>query len=572
MIKLIRFLKPYKKECMLGPLFKLFEAVLELILPTIMALIINNGVANKDLNYVLKMGGLMVFMAILGYSSSLVCQKFASVASQGVGTNLRNEMFEHITNLSDSEIDKFNTSSLINRITNDVNQLQGAVAMLIRLVVRAPFICVGAIIMALILDAKLSIILIATTPIFAVILYYFISRTTPMYKIYQSKLDKLTQRLREDLLGVRVVRAFNCIGYEKKRFNKLNDNLTESALGVSRVSALLNPLTQITMNFAIIILLWVSSVQIRSGNLSQGTIIAFINYITQILLASIVVSNLVILFVKAEASAIRINEVLETQTSIKYPDKLNQNQKNEKTIEFKNVSFKYNEDGDNALSDLNVSIEKGSKIGIIGGTGSGKTSFINLIGRYYDVSNGEVLVDGINVKDYPLNQLRDKIGVAAQKIELFSGTILDNIKFANKFASLEEVVLAAKAAQADEFISKLEKGYDTPVLRGGANFSGGQKQRITIARALLKRPEILILDDSSSALDYATDANLQRDIREYSEDMTTIVVSQRISSISDCDKIIVFDDGIIDGIGTHQELLDSSTVYNQIYSSQNREA
>lgn len=572
MIKLIRFLKPYKKECMLGPLFKLFEAVLELILPTIMALIINNGVQNKDLNYVLKMGGLMLFMAILGYSSSLVCQKFASVASQGVGTNLRNEMFEHITNLSDSEIDKFNTSSLINRVTNDVNQLQGAVAMLIRLVVRAPFICVGAIIMAIILDAKLSIILIATTPIFAVILYYFISRTTPMYKIYQSKLDKLTQRLREDLLGVRVVRAFNCIGYEKKRFNKLNDNLTESALGVSRVSALLNPLTQITMNFAIIILLWVSSVQIRSGNLSQGTIIAFINYITQILLASIVVSNLVILFVKAEASAIRVNEVLETHTSIKYPDKLNQNQKNEKTIEFKSVSFKYNEDGDNALSDLNVSIEKGSKIGIIGGTGSGKTSFINLIGRYYDVNNGEVLVDGINVKDYPLNQLRDKIGVATQKIELFSGTILDNIKFANKFASLEEVVLAAKAAQADEFISKLEKGYDTPVLRGGANFSGGQKQRITIARALLKRPEILILDDSSSALDYATDANLQRDIREYSEDMTTIIVSQRISSISDCDKIIVFDDGIIDGIGTHKQLLDSSTVYNQIYLSQNREA
>ena len=571
MIKLIRFLKPYKKECMIGPLFKLFEAVLELILPTIMALIINNGVANKDLNYVLKMGGLMLFMAILGYSSSLVCQKFASVASQGVGTNLRNEMFEHITNLSDSEIDKFNTSSLINRVTNDVNQIQGAVAMLIRLVVRAPFICVGAIIMALILDAKLAIILIATTPIFAVILYYFISRTTPMYKIYQSKLDKLTQRLREDLLGVRVVRAFNCIGYEKKRFNKLNDNLTDSALGVSRVSALLNPLTQITMNFAIIILLWVSTVQIKSGNLSQGTIIAFINYITQILLASIVVSNLVILFVKAEASAIRINEVLETQTSIKYPDKLNQNQKNEKTIEFKNVSFKYNEDGDNALSDINMSIAKGSKIGIIGGTGSGKTSFINLIGRYYDVNNGEVLVDGINVKDYPLNQLRDKIGVAAQKIELFSGTIIDNIKFSNKFASLEEVVLAAKAAQADEFISKLEKGYDTPVLRGGANFSGGQKQRITIARALLKRPEILILDDSSSALDYATDANLQRDIREYSEDMTTIIVSQRISSINDCDKIIVFDDGIIDGIGTHEELLDSSTVYNQIYSSQNRE-
>lgn len=571
MIKLIRFLKPYKKECMIGPLFKLFEAVLELILPTIMALIINNGVQNKDLNYVLKMGGLMLFMAILGYSSSLVCQKFASVASQGVGTNLRNEMFEHITNLSDSEIDKFNTSSLINRVTNDVNQIQGAVAMLIRLVVRAPFICIGAIIMALILDAKLSIILIATTPIFAVILYYFISRTTPMYKIYQSKLDKLTQRLREDLLGVRVVRAFNCIGYEKKRFNKLNDNLTDSALGVSRVSALLNPLTQITMNFAIIILLWVSTVQIKSGNLSQGTIIAFINYITQILLASIVVSNLVILFVKAEASAIRINEVLETQTSIKYPDKLNQNQKNEKTIEFKNVSFKYNEDGDNALSDINMSIAKGSKIGIIGGTGSGKTSFINLIGRYYDVNNGEVLVDGINVKDYPLNQLRDKIGVAAQKIELFSGTIIDNIKFSNKFASLEEVVLAAKAAQADEFISKLEKGYDTPVLRGGANFSGGQKQRITIARALLKRPEILILDDSSSALDYATDANLQRDIREYSEDMTTIIVSQRISSINDCDKIIVFDDGIIDGIGTHEELLDSSAVYNQIYSSQNRE-
>lgn len=570
MYKLIGFLKPYKKECILGPLFKLFEAILELLLPTIMALVINNGVALRDINYTIKMGVLMLGMAIVGFCSSLVCQRYAAYASQGVGTKLRNELFEHILGLSNTELDKFKTSSLINRITNDVNQLQLAVAMLIRLVVRAPFICIGAIVMAIFLDFKLSLILIATTPFFALILYFFITKTPAMYERYQSKLDKLGERIGENLLGVRVIRAFASTNYETRRFKKDNDDLTKSAITISKISALLNPITSIVMNFAIIVLLWVSGVQINSGNLSAGTIIAFINYITQILLALIVVSNLVILFVKAEASANRVHEVLKTKSSIKLNENLDllKEDLNANAIEFKNVSFRYNEEGDYALQDINVAIKKGETIGIIGGTGSGKTTFINLIERYYDTNNGEILVSGVNVKEYPIKSLRNKIGMVPQKVELFTGTISENIAWGKKSATKEDIIKASKIAQADEFISKLEKDYETEILRGGTNFSGGQKQRLTIARALVKNPEILILDDSSSALDYVTDATLQREIRKNSNKMTMIIVSQRVSSLRDCDRILVLEDGVIAENGTHFELIKKCEVYKQICSSQ----
>lgn len=570
LIKLIKFLRPYKKQCIVGPLFKLFEAILELLLPTVMALVINNGVINSDKSYVLKMGGLMLFMAVLGFCSSMVCQTYACYASQGVGTDLRNTLFKHISELSYKEIDEFGPESLINRVTNDVNQLQWAVAMLIRLVVRAPFIWIGAITMAIILDFKLSLILIGTTPFFAIILYIYITKSSPIYIKYQSQLDKISLRVRENLGGVRVIRAFGGTKFEEERFKEKNDELTEIGIKLARFSAILNPMTSLIMNFSIIILLWVGGVHINAGSLNAGTIIAFINYVTQVLYASIVLSNLIVLFTKAQASAVRVNEVLETTSSIKEKEttevlKESGNYK----IQFKNVSFRYNETGDNALQNINISIKKGETIGIIGGTGSGKTTFISLIGRFYDASSGQILIDGIDIKDYTLKDLRSKISIVAQKIELFTGTIKENLLWAKKDASDTEIIKAAKTAEAYEFISKLKNGFETAVERGGNNFSGGQKQRLTIARAILKDPDIFILDDSSSALDFQTDTNLRRNIKENSIDMTVIIVSQRATSIKDCDKIIVFDDGNIASVGKHEELIEICDIYKEIYNSQN---
>lgn len=570
LLKLISFLKPYKKECIVGPIFKLFEAILELLLPTIIALLINNGVSNKDSSYVLKMGGIMFCMAILGFCGSLICQYYAARASQGFGTDLRNAIFLHISSLSHAEIDKFGSSSLINRITNDVNQLQLAVAMLIRLVIRAPFICIGATIMAMILDFKLSLIILSAIPFFALILYFFIKKTTPLYKKYQKDLDKLSLIISENLGGVRVIRTFAKIPKEKDRFKEGNNDLTYTSIHVGKISALLNPLTSLVVNVSIIILLWVGAFQINVGTLAPGTIIAFANYITQILLALIVVSNLIVIFTKASASAVRINELLETETSIiENKEDLSKGVKEDTPIiEFKNVFFNYNVAGDMALEKISLSMNNGQTIGIIGGTGSGKSTFINLIARFYEVTSGEVLVNGINIKDYPLEILRNTISMVPQKAELFTGTIEENIKWGNLEASVNDVIEAAKKAEAHEFIIKLPNGYKTKVQRGGANFSGGQKQRLTIARALIKNPEILILDDSFSALDLATDAALRKSIKESFNDMTVIIVSQRVSTIKDADEIIVFDDGQVVGLGTHKDLMDRSEVYKEICLSQ----
>jgi len=570
LLKLVRFLKPYKQECILGPMFKLFEALLELILPTIMALIINNGVIANDTDYIIKMGELMICMAILGFLSATVCQYMASKASQGVGTDLRNSLVEHILGLSHSEIDEFGTSSLINRITNDINQLQLAVAMLIRLVVRAPFILFGAIVMAVILDFKLSLILIATTPFFAAILYFFINKTSPMYKIYQSKLDKLSLRISESLGGARVIRAFDTVPIEEKKFKEDNNELTYYAIAVGRVSALLNPLTSLVINISIIVLLLLGAININEGRMSPGTIIAFINYVTQVLLALIIVSNLIIIFTKAQASANRINEIFETNSSIKdsCSKLISKKDHVDEIINFKNVTFSYNKSQEMALSDINIKINKGDTIGIIGGTGSGKTTFINLIGRFYDATTGEVLIEGTKIQNYPLKELRNKISMVPQNLELFTGTIKENLLWGNEEATSEEIIKAAKIAQAHEFINELENGYDTEITRGGKNFSGGQRQRLTIARALVRKPEILILDDSSSALDFATDAKLRKAIKENSKNMTVIIVSQRVSSIKEADKIIVFDDGMIVGFGTNQELLNSCEIYREICTSQ----
>lgn len=570
LLKLISFLKPYKKECIVGPIFKLFEAILELLLPTIIALLINNGVSNNDSSYVLKMGGIMLCMAILGFCGSLICQYYAARASQGFGTDLRNAIFLRISSLSHAEIDKFGSSSLINRITNDVNQLQLAVAMLIRLVIRAPFICIGATIMAMILDFKLSLIILSAIPFFTLILYFFIKKTTPLYKKYQKDLDKLSLIISENLGGVRVIRASAKIPKEKDRFKEGNNDLTYTSIHAGKISALLNPLTSLVVNVSIIVLLWVGAFQINVGTLAPGTIIAFVNYITQILLALIVVSNLIVIFTKASASAVRINELLETETSIieNKGDLSKGFKKDSPSIEFENVFFTYNVASDMALEKISLSINKGQTIGIIGGTGSGKSTFINLIARFYEVTSGEVLVNGINIKDYPLEILRNTISMVPQKAELFTGTIEENIKWGNLEASEEDVIEVSRKAEAHEFIIKLPNGYKTKVQRGGANFSGGQKQRLTIARGLIKNPEILILDDSFSALDLATDAALRKSIKESFNDMTVIIVSQRVSTIKDADEIIVFDDGQVVGLGTHKDLMDRSEVYKEICLSQ----
>ncbi|MBU3177530.1 ABC transporter ATP-binding protein/permease [Clostridium estertheticum] len=570
MFKLFKFLKPYRKECILGPTFKLIEALLELLLPTLMALIINNGVSSHDTSYVLKMGGIMCAMAILGFCSSLTCQYFAALTSQGFGTTLRNKLFEHISTFSYVEIDKFGAASLTNRITSDVNQLQLAVAMLIRMAFRAPFICIGAIIMSMLLDIRLALVLIVATPIFGIIIYLIISRTSPLYRKYQNKLDRLGTVVRENLSGARVIRAFAKTKNEETRFKATNDDLTSTAVLVGKTSALLNPLTTLVMNVAIIAILWASSYHINAGTLSQGTIIAFVNYATQILVALVALSNLVIIFTKAFASASRVNEILDIEASIK------DNGNNVETssrgddvlIEFKQVSFAYDSASDRELTDINITINKGETVGIIGATGSGKSTFINLIPRFYDVSKGEIIINGINVKDYSLKKLRDKISMVPQKSVLFTGTISDNISWGKKTATREEIIDASKTAQANEFIEELPDGYNTQVTRGGLNFSGGQKQRLTIARAIIAKPEILILDDSSSALDFATDAALRTELKSLSETMTVLTVSQRASSIKHADKIIVFDDGKIVGVGSHEYLLRNCETYKDICLSQ----
>lgn len=570
MYKIAAFLKPYKKEVIIGPIFKLLEAILELLLPTIVALIVNNGIGRHDSGYVYRMGGLMVLMAVLGFGCSMICQYYAARASQGFGTSLRNKMFKHISSLSYAELDIFGTPSLINRITNDVNQLQLAVAMLIRLVIRAPFICIGAIIMSMILDFRLSLILLAATPVIGVILYFIITRSSPLYRKYQQKLDHLALVLSENLSGIRVIRAFAKSRREKQRFDAASEDLTATAIRVGRISAWLGPMTTLVVNAAIIAILWAGGIHIDAGRLSQGEIIAFINYVTQILLALIVVSNLVILFTKAASSANRVNEVLAVQSSVADAGDqvLPPGDQQAPAIVFDHVSFGYNTTGELALQDISVTIRRGETVGLIGSTGSGKTTFVNLIPRFYDAVEGEIRVEGINVKHYGLEQLRSRIGIVPQKATLFSGTIADNIRWGKQDATSEELMQAAAVAQAEEFIQKLPEGLATPVSRGGMNLSGGQKQRLTIARAVAMRPQILILDDSASALDFATDAALRRELKANSKDTTVLLVSQRVSTVRQAEQIIVFEEGRIAGIGTHEELLKSCGVYQDICHSQ----
>lgn len=571
MFKLIPYLKDFKKECFLGPLFKLLEAILELIVPLVMAKIIDIGVKSYDTSYIIKMGILIIILGIVGLGSALVCQYFAAKASQGFGTKLRNELFRHINSLSHSEIDNIGTPSLITRIINDVNQLQVAVAMAIRLGVRAPFIILGSAIMAMFINLKLSLIFFLSIPLIVLTLYLVMGKAIPLYRVIQKKLDKISLITRENLEGVRVVRAFSKQEVEKDRFNIAALDHSNTAIKVGKLSALLNPLTFMIMNFSIAFIVWFGGIGVNNGNFTQGEIIAFVNYMTQILLTLIVVANLVIIFTKASASATRVNEVLDTKSSIKEASsstKVQATNNSSKIIEFKNVSFSYNNSKQYSLKNISLSINKGETIGIIGGTGAGKSTLVNLIPRFYESTEGEIFINGENIKNYSIKDLRNLFGIVPQKAVLFTGSLRENMKWANKNASDEEILMALDIAQCSDFVSNLKDGLDTSVLQGGKNFSGGQKQRLTIARALVGSPKIIILDDSSSALDFATDLKLRQALNTHAKEITTIIVSQRASSIKNSDKIVVLDDGKLAGIGTHEELLENSEVYKEICLSQ----
>ncbi|MBQ9598832.1 MAG: ABC transporter ATP-binding protein [Clostridia bacterium] len=567
MKRLFPFLKPYRLQLTIGPFFKLSEAVLEILIPTFMAMLIDNGINKGDGDYVVRMGIFMFIVATCGVIFALICQFSASIASQGFGTDVRNALFKKIGTLSFSQIDKLGTSSLINRITGDVNQLQGAVAMLIRLVIRAPFLCIGGLVMAIAIDLKLSIIFMIVIPLFILVLFLVMFKAVPLYKSVQTKLDKLTLVLRENLSGVRVIRAFAGVRREKKRFDDKNDDYARTAIRVGRIAALTNPLTTIIMNLAAIAVIYFGGIRVNTGNLTQGEVIAFINYITQILNAMIVLANLVVLYTKAYASALRVSEVLAEEPEITYGDK-KFNADNNTAIEFKNVSLRYGGSRAAAIENINLAVRKGETLGIIGGTGSGKTTLVSLIPRFYDATGGAVTLGGVDIKELAESEIRENVAVVQQRANLFSGTIKENLRIAKADATDEEMRLAAETAQATEFIDRLEKGFDTYVSQSGNNLSGGQKQRLTIARALVKNAPILILDDSASALDFATDAALRRAIKENTASRTVIIVSQRVNTVKNADRIVCMDDGEIVGVGTHRELIKTCDIYHEICVSQ----
>ena len=583
MLKLVKYLKPYIKQVTLGPAFKLLEAILELLIPLMMAKLIDNGVKTNSTSYVYAMGGLMLITAVIGAGSAYICQYYASVASQGFGTTMRNLLFKKIQSFSYNEIDQIGTPSLINRITSDVNQLQFAVAMLIRLVIRVPFLCIGGVVMAMIINLRLSLVLLITMPLFAFFLYIVMSKSVPMYKSVQKKLDVLSTVIRENLSGARVVRAFARLDKERARFVNSNREYADSSIRVGRISALLNPVTTVIINLGVAAILWFGGMQVYEGSMTQGEIIAYINYVNMILSALIVLANLVVTFTKAAASAGRVNELLDMESTIVDMDtdkeyKLNReiDLKTEMVekpisnpiIEFSNVSFSYDRSAENVLQNISFKINKGQVTGIIGSTGAGKSTLINLIARFYDVTEGTVSYNGKDVKTLKQKELRDKIGLVPQKSVLFSGTIEENLKWGKPDATLEDMIKASKIAQAYEIIENKPEGFQTQIVQGGRNLSGGQRQRLAIARALVKEPDILILDDSSSALDYATDSRLRRELREKLSDTTVIIVTQRVAAIRNADIIIVMDEGEIVGMGSNAELLESCAVYKEIVSSQ----
>ena len=568
MRRLARYLKYYKLHVILGPVFKLTEAIFELIVPLVMAEIIDVGIANGDSGYILQHGITLIILAVCGLSFALVCQYVASVASQGVGTRLRADLYAHINTLSYKELDHLGTPALVTRISNDVNQVQTAVAMLIRLVVRAPFLVIGATVMAFTISPRLSLIFFGAMIAIVAIMYPIMKVTVKLFKKQQKELDGISRITRENLSGVRVVRAFSRQQHEEQRFEDTAENYRKLAVKAGRINALLNPAIFIVVNVAYLLIVWLggSSVDLGIDGLTQGKVIALVNYMTQISLALVVVANLVTIFTKAAASSARINEIFDTKPSVVGADTPAELDRNAPAIEFENVDFSYI-GGEKSLEDISFTLGKGQTLGIIGGTGSGKSTLVNLLCRFYDCDGGAVKIYGANVRDFTESQLRSVIGIVPQKTELLSGTLRENMTMGRENISDEQIQSALACAQAKEFTDNLDDGLDSRILQGGKNLSGGQKQRLAIARALAGSPEILILDDSSSALDYATDAKLRAAIKQL-DGITTVIVSQRANSIRCADRIIVLDDGKAVGIGTHAELLKNCPVYHEICLTQ----
>lgn len=569
MRSLLKYMRDYKKESVLAPLFKMLEASFELMVPLVMAAIIDDGIVNGDKPYIIKMGVVLIILAIVGLISAVTAQYFSAKAAVGFATKLRNALFSHIQGLSYTELDNIGTSTLITRMTSDVNQLQNGVNLTLRLLLRSPFIVFGAMIMAFTVDVKAAFIFVVTIPLLAIVVFGIMIVSMPLYKKVQVALDKILGRTRENLSGARVIRAFCKEESEIEEFTQENELLLNTQVFVGKISAAMNPVTYIIVNGALVVLLWTGAIRVDGGIITQGAVVALVNYMSQILVELVKLANLIIQLTKALACAKRVEAVFDVKSEMKNGELKDINVNSDDTIiSFEHVGLTYSGGGDEALTDIDFSIKKGETIGIIGGTGSGKTSIINLIPRFYDATKGQVLINGRSIKDYDMETLRERIGIVPQKAVLFKGSIRDNLLWGNENAGDQDIENALTTSQSKEFVDAKEGRLDFMISQGGKNLSGGQRQRLTIARALVRNPEILILDDSASALDFATDAKLRQAIKQMRSDMTVLIVSQRASSIMHADKIVVMDDGKIAGTGTHNELLDNNEIYQEIYYSQ----
>ena len=571
MKRLLHYLSGYKLESILGPLFKMLEASFELFVPLVVASMIDVGIKQNNTPYILRMGGLLILLGIIGLTCSLTAQYFAAKASVLTATSLRNDLFSHISHLSYTEIDTVGTSTLITRMTSDINQVQTGINMVLRLFLRSPFVVFGAMIMAFTVNVKAAMAFVVVIPLLSVVVFGILLISMPLYKKVQKQLDQVMLTTRENLMGVRVIRAFNRQKSETARFEEENGLLVRFQVFVGKISALLNPVTYIMINFAIIAVVWIGAFQVDAGIITQGKVVALVNYMSQILVELIKLANLIIIISKSVACMNRVDTIFQMKPSIKEKENAGADSSQDASaakVVFDHVSFLYAGAKEESLSSIDFSVKKGETIGIIGGTGSGKSTVVNLIPRFYDVAAGRVMLDGMDVRDYPLGALREKIGIVPQKSVLFKGSLRENMQWGKKDASDEEIYHALDIAQAREFVDGKGKGLDLYIEQGGRNLSGGQKQRLTIARALVRKPEILILDDSASALDFATDARLRRAIKENTEGMTVFLVSQRAATIRGADQIFVLDDGKIAGKGTHKELLNHCDLYREICLSQ----
>lgn len=570
MRKLLIYLKDYKKESVLAPLFKMLEAIFELFVPLVMSAVIDIGIKNSDKPYIIKMCLVLVALGIIGLVCSITAQYFAAKAACGFATKLRHSLFNHIQSLSFSEMDTIGTSTLITRMTSDINQVQNGVNMTLRLFLRSPFVVFGSMIMAFTISVKAALIFVIAIPLLSAVVFGIMYMSIPLYKNVQSNLDDVLRITHENLTGSRVIRAFHKEDNEIEQFENSNNSLSKLQIYVGKISALMNPITYTIINIAIVALIWTGAIQVNIGNISQGNVVALVNYMSQILVELVKFANLIVLINKAIACGNRIEAAFEIESSLIEPEKpaVVGEKLPETVVSFDHVSLKYKNSSQDSLTDINFDVKRGETIGIIGGTGSGKSSLVNTLPRFYDYTGGQLKIDGIDVKDYAVDDLRNKIGVVMQKAVLFKGTIRENLKWGNPDASDADLMEALETAQAAEVVQGKENGLDAEVAQGGKNFSGGQKQRLTIARALVRKPEILILDDSASALDYATDAALRKAIRDMKNSPTVFIVSQRAASILYADKIIVLDDGKVVGIGKHNELLENCPVYQEIYYSQ----